>query len=133
MPNDDDRGKIRNRDHALQVKDFSGLRYGKITPTDIDLFLDFGNEIFIFAEAKYGDSILPLGQRLALERLVDACQEGGIRSYAFIVSHRAQNGEDIDMRKAIVREYRYKGKWTKERKHTLGYCIGKIREKNGLE
>ena len=34
-----DRGKIRNRECAGQLKDFSGLRFGKITPTDIDGFV----------------------------------------------------------------------------------------------
>ena len=63
---------IRNRDYMRQIKDFSGLRFGKISPTDIDGFLDFGNSLFIFVEMKHGDTRIPYGQKLALTRLCDA-------------------------------------------------------------
>ena len=56
---------IRNRDYMRQIKDFSGLRFGKISPTDIDGFLDFGNSLFIFVEMKHGDARIPYGQKLA--------------------------------------------------------------------
>lgn len=68
-----ERGVIRNREYAKQLKDFSGLRYGKITPTDIDGFLDFGDQLFVVVEGKHAGSAIQTGQRLALERLVDAC------------------------------------------------------------
>ena len=62
---------IKNRENAAKIKDFGSLRWGKISPTDIDGFIEIGNEKFIFIECKYGDSELPTGQRIALERLVD--------------------------------------------------------------
>ena len=62
-------GIFRNREYAKQLKSFSGLRFGKITPTDIDGFLDFGNNVYVFIETKHGDAPLPYGQKLALERL----------------------------------------------------------------
>lgn len=74
--NDSERGKIRNREH-VPVKDFSGLRYGKITPTDIDGFVEFKDKIFILLELKFGDSVLKYGQRTALERGCDAWGEQG--------------------------------------------------------
>jgi hypothetical protein len=109
--NDADRGKIRNRTYAQQIRDFSGLRYGKITPTDIDAFLDFGNRIFVFIESKHGTAPLPYGQRLALERLCDACQSAHIESLLLIASHNTS--DDINVSDLLVKQYRYKQKWSK--------------------
>ena len=104
---DEQRGIIKNRNYATQIKDFSGLRYGKITPTDIDGFIDFGNKLFIFMETKFKESLLPYGQRLALERLVD----NGTVAYSLgIISEHETNG-DIDMANCIVREIRWKKVW----------------------
>lgn len=59
---DRQRGIIRHRRRRLQVNDFSVLRYGRITPTDIDGFLDFGGRAFVFIELKHGDvPAMPLG------------------------------------------------------------------------
>ena len=49
---DADRGKIRDATLIDRLRDFSGLRYGRITPTDIDAFMEFGNKAFVFIEAK---------------------------------------------------------------------------------
>jgi hypothetical protein len=105
----DDRGKIRNRNHALQIKDFSRLRYGKITPTDIDFYIDFGDKVSVLGELKHGNSELPVGQRLALERLVDDIQRGGKRAYGLISRHWTSG--DIDVGLTEVSEFRYKYEW----------------------
>ncbi len=106
-----DRGVIKNRDYKQKIADFSGLRYGKITPTDLDCFIDFGNKLFVFVEAKYGNSPLSYGQNLALERLCDACYQpaNGRYSVAFVVSHTS--AQDIDMATTVVTKYRWEGKW----------------------
>ncbi len=106
-----ERGVIRNRDYKQKIADFSGLRYGKITPTDLDCYIDFGNKLFVFVEAKYGDSQLSYGQNLAIERLCDACHQPsqGRYSVAFVVSHSSD--DDIDMASTVVTKYRWFGKW----------------------
>ena len=109
--NDDKRGVIRNREFAQQIRDFSGLRYGKITPTDIDAFMDFGNQAFVFIEAKHGDAPLPYGQRLALERLCDATAKAGIKALVLIARHDTQ--DDIDFAALPVSQIRLNGKWRK--------------------
>ena len=46
-----ERGKIRNRDQAQQIRDFSGMCFrGTITPTDIDGYFEINNELFVFME-----------------------------------------------------------------------------------
>lgn len=106
---DVDRGKIRNRAVASQLRDFSGLRWGKITPTDFDGVIDFQNRIFIFIETKYGGTGLPTGQRLALARVCDAVQASGKEAIVFITEHNSSG--DIIMSESIVTEYRYLGDW----------------------
>ena len=102
---------IRNPEWAAMLKDFSGLRYGRITPTDIDAFIDFGDKAFIFVEAKYGSSPVPTGQSLALQRLCDACWKAGKESVLFIVEHSTKTGELIDLANLPVRTMRWRGKW----------------------
>ncbi len=103
-----ERGVIRNRKYAQQIRDFSKLRFGKITPTDIDAFLDFQDKVFIFIESKYKDSQLPYGQRLALERLADSTWKSGKHTLLIIASH-VKDG-DIEYSSCMVRELRWQGK-----------------------
>jgi len=104
-----ERGVIRNRAFAQQIRDFSGLRFGNITPTDIDAFIEVADRTFILMESKHGTSPLPLGQRLALERLVDACFEAGKDAILFILTHNTR--EDIDYANCQVIKYRYEKVW----------------------
>lgn len=105
----DNRGTFRNREYAQQLKIFEGLRFGKITPTDIDAFLDFNDKVFIWIEVKHGVSSLPFGQRLALERLCNACTFAGKRSFVLVAHH--QSNDDIDVASLPVTSYYYRGKW----------------------
>lgn len=105
-----ERGRIRNKDFKRQIFDMSGLRYGKITPTDIDGFMDFGDKLFIFFESKHGDSGMSYGQNLAFERIVDACQSKGRESVGFVLSHHADTDE-IDVASLLVVKYRNGFAW----------------------
>jgi hypothetical protein len=104
----EDRGKIRNREYAQILHDMSGLRWGKITPTDIDAFLDFGNKAFVFIESKFKGKALTGGQKIALERLVDACS---VPTILIVVEHECKAGEDIDMGSLFVTQYRLHKRW----------------------
>jgi len=44
------RGTIRNATSALQLRDYSGLCWDRITPTDIDGLIDFGGRAFVLFE-----------------------------------------------------------------------------------
>lgn len=109
------RGTARSRAYVAQVHDFSGLRWGTITPTDIDGFVEFGNEVFVFIEAKYENTELPDGQRLALERLCDACAAGGKLALLIVATHNCAAGVDIDVAALHVSKYRSRGKWRTKR------------------
>ena len=114
--NDCERGKIRNREYASQLRDFSGLRFGRITPTDIDGFMDFNNKAFVFIEAKHGVALPKTGQRLALERVCDACESAGKSTLVLVASHT--DAGDIQFASIPVAFIRHKGKWRTPRKPT---------------
>lgn len=98
-----DRGIINNRERARQIIDYSGLRYGKIIPTDIDGFIDFGNKLFIYLEFKYGEAEFVTGQRLAIERAVKASR---VPCYALLCRHNISDPKtDIDAAIATVDIY----------------------------
>lgn len=106
------RGLIINRERARQLRDYSGLRFGDITPTDIDGVIEYQNKAYVIYEFKLVNAIVPFGQRLALERLTDDL-ESRKPTLCIIASHNELNcDEDIDAANASVTEYRLKGEWT---------------------
>lgn len=85
------------------------MKFGTITPTDIDGLIEYHNKYFIFIETKYKTGEVPHGQKLALERLCDATQRSGKPSLLMICTHESKG--DIDVGETIVSEYRYKYCW----------------------
>ena len=107
------RGLINNRARAKQLRDYSGLRFGNITPTDLDGVIEYHNKAYLILELKYEDPELYLGQRLALERITDDL-EYRKPTLCIIASHYQHNpSKDIDAANASVTEYRLKGEWIK--------------------
>ena len=125
-----ERGVIEHEERARQIRDFSGLRYGNITPTDIDGLIDFKNRIFVVFELKYMDAKTPFGQHLAIERIVDIVQETGRVSIGIIGRHEHHDvNEPIDCANADLVEYRWLGEWREpKRKITVKQAIDKITE-----
>lgn len=104
-------GGILHRKRIGQVKDFAGLEWGSITPTDIDMSLDFQGKLFVFVDFKYKDAPFPDGQRKHLEYLVDAIAKGGAKAVACVAIHGQEIGQDIACKSAIVESRYYLGKW----------------------
>lgn len=108
----DNRGSITNPARARQLRDYTGLRFGAITPTDIDGFIEYQDKAHIFIELKYKDAPFPFGQRLAYERLVDDIAKTGKPVLCIIALHQVSDPSmDVDVAKAMVGEYRWKGEW----------------------
>jgi len=111
------RGSINNRGRAKQLIDFSGLRFGNITPTDSDWppmqgGIEYGNKLYVFAEFKLGTAKMPYGQRLFHERHTDDLERSGKPTLCIIASHNKYDpNEDIDAANTSVTEYRLKGEW----------------------
>ena len=111
---DDNRGKIQNRERARQIIDFSGIRYGNITPTDLDGFFEKGNKTFVFYEYKLPEAEMPNGQRLALMRLVDGLSTAGKSAVLFLCRHNEYNPKaDVKAEQAIVEAIYWNKVWHK--------------------
>jgi hypothetical protein len=105
-------GVIRHRTRSLQVNDFRNLRYGKITPTDIDGALEFNGKLFIFIEAKFIGTPIGRGQELFLERITDSLTfKPQHFAYAIIADHHHPSDEDVDFSNMTVRTIRQNGRW----------------------
>lgn len=113
-------GAVRNREHATRVRDFRGLRFGRggrISPGDIDALLEFRGKLYVFIEGKTRGGSLTDGQRRAYESLTDRCmQPPDAYAVTFVVDCMDGLGEDgnpidLDYAAALVRTYRWRGKW----------------------
>ena len=111
------RGAIQYRERAKQLRDYSGLQFGNITPTDIDGLIEYHNKAYIIIELKFKDAILPAGQRLALERMTDDLSKAQKDAICIIGAHTVEPNQDIDVANAIVVEYRWRMNWQLPRQH----------------
>lgn len=128
-----ERGHFRNKEAARTLRNFSGMRWGKVTPTDIDGFVEFGDKAFVVVEAKYKDSPIPYGQGLALERLCDAISEPR-KTLLVICSHDAAVGQEIDLATCQVTRYKSQGRWRDGPTGlTVKALIDKFRKHCGIE
>ena len=113
----ENRGIIQFPDKAKQLIRFDGLRYGSITPTDIDGFAEIHNKATIFIELKYCEFpnriYLPYGQRLALTRTVDDIERSGKLARLFVCSHNIPAPNDVFLKDANVRFIYFKNTWFK--------------------
>jgi hypothetical protein len=103
------RGDVTYKARAQQGRDFTGLRYGNITPTDIDGVIEYHNKCYVFYEAKH-ENAPPMsdGQRMALERICDDLKKP---SLLVLCKHRHPAEQAIDFAVCDVESVRYKGKW----------------------
>ena len=109
---DNNRGKIQNKERAKQIIDFSGVRYGNITPTDIDGYFEKSDKAFVFYEYKLHGVEMPKGQALALTRIVDGLSTAGKDAVLFLCRHEEENpNNDIKASKALVERIYWRGKW----------------------
>ena len=104
------RGTFKNKKKAKRIHDFRGLRWDNITPTDIDLCLDFQDTSFVFGEGKTRGASWEHGQRLALTRVVDACAKGGRRA-VLLLWEDPPGYDDVVVKNQIVKESYRNEKW----------------------
>ena len=75
-----------------QLIDFKGLEVdGYIYPTDIDGLIEYKDSEYILFEVKYGSAEVPLGQKLAIQRLVDDFTKVGKQAVAFVCEHTVRD------------------------------------------
>ncbi|MDB4397745.1 hypothetical protein N9237_05375 [Akkermansiaceae bacterium] len=108
---------IRNSNQVKQTIDFTGIESGKIHPTDIDVVLEFNNEVLILMEVKRKGNKIPTGQRLVLERIANSWHTDKV--VVLYVTHNFKNdNKDIPLKECNV-ESIYLGRVWKESKRQI--------------
>jgi len=106
------RGQIVSPERARQIKDFSGLLFGTITPTDIDGLIEYHDKAYVIIEVKLEGTAIPDGQELALMRLADDLRHTGKSAIFILAEHYVWDVDDpIDVANAIVIKYRMGRRW----------------------
>jgi hypothetical protein len=109
MLNQVPRGAVSNPARAKQQRDFTGLRYGNITPTDIDGSFDYHGKCFVLYEAKHVTAPpMPYGQKLHLER---ECDDHKSPTIVIVFEHSTPADKAIDFAVGKVVEIRLWRKW----------------------
>jgi len=117
------RGIINNKGRARQLRDFSGLRYGNITPTDIDALIEYKDRAYVIVEFKFGEADVPTGQMIALTRLCDDLQNYK-HTILIIARHDYPIEQDINAANSVVEKYRWMKKWNDMRNNP--YTVRKL-------
>jgi hypothetical protein len=117
--------EINNRERLRQVLSFVGMNYKDGWPTDIDVFLEFDKEIFIFADLKLKGTELTTGQERTYRSLTDRL---GDKAIFIIAEHETYNtNDDVIVANSRVINYRWQNKWEKpERPIMLKEAIDKF-------
>lgn len=77
-----------------QLIDFKGLEVdGYIYPTDIDGLIEYKDSEYILFEVKYGSAEVPLGQKLAIQRMIDDFTKVGKQAVAFVCEHTVRDAD----------------------------------------
>lgn len=101
---------IRNPKKMKQINNFSGLCFGENRyPTDVDAYMEFGGQLYVFVEVKARGANCAYGQEKALVRLVDIV--GRSRPALLIYAEHTEDGPEVDVGGAKVARYRSRREW----------------------
>lgn len=128
------RGAIAHRARARQLHDFTGLRWGRITPMNLDGSIDFKDKAFVWFDTKLDNAPLHAGERLHLERLASRVERSGCPAIVLIARHHEVDpDDDIDAAACTVTEFFYRGEWREpQRKLSLREAIDSFLASVGL-
>lgn len=105
--------EIQNRSRARQLIDFANIRIGeKGMPTDCDGLIEYHDKAYVLFEVKHGAKELPVGQRLALERMCDDFARIKKPAVLIVAEHDVDDPEvDIDAAACVVRKFYFRHRW----------------------
>jgi len=111
------RGTIKYKKRYKQLISYEGLeRHRKITPMDIDGFIDYAGNAFFYMECKhesiYFEKGLEPGQKKAIENLIESHRIAGNLASAIIFTHHCNPDEIIIAKDMMVREIYFEHKWS---------------------
>lgn len=127
------KSKIKNPSRMKQLIDFKGLELDcGIYPTNIDGLIEYHDSEYIILEVKHKRANVPIGQKLAMQRMIDDFYKVGKRAIAIVCEHTVDD-TDKPIIAAIyyVREFYYGGehRWRPpENKMTVRQLIDGFRK-----
>jgi len=90
------RDEVQNQEKFKQRILFEGLiRKDRITPTDIDGFIDYKGKAFVFLEAKTGEADMKYGQKLAYINLIQTLKKAGTDAICILFKHNTPSHQHI--------------------------------------
>ena len=96
-------GTIKFRDRIKQIISFIGIvRRRGVRPMDIDGFIDYKGNSFVYIEEKLDGIDIEKGQKEALEHVVNSHTTAGNVSCAVLFKHNTPKNEDVIMKDAQV-------------------------------
>lgn len=118
-------GKIKSARIRRQILDMSKLKWGNVTPTDLDIVLEFRHKLLIIGELKFhntvryekvGDRVeftagVQRGQMLAIERICDSWHFDTFNdvqrfAYGVLLEHNVRDtNKEIQAHRTIVMAY----------------------------
>ena len=95
--------EINNRNRFKQIHNFTKIqRLRGIMPTDIDGFIDYGGNAFVYLEGKVEGQDLSMGQRIALERVVRSHWKANHPTIAIVYEHNIPYYEEVMVHECLV-------------------------------
>lgn len=122
------RGEVYSEELFEQKLLFSGMTYHRnISPTDIDLFLEFNGNLFIYGECKRSPAKLTTGQEKALTHLVNSHIKAGNMAIALFFQHEVNAPEPVYIKDLPVISYYFNSHWQRpNEKLTVHELINKV-------
>jgi hypothetical protein len=101
---------IKYPERIKQVIDFTGLGSWNLSPSDIDMTLEFDNKYLFLFELKLVWVKVPIGQKLLLERICNCWQKTNDECFVLYCEHNTSTDEIVSVNNTWIQSIYYKGK-----------------------
>jgi hypothetical protein len=113
--------------------DFTGVQNRAIHPSDIDGVLEFDDKYLFLIEMKFIATDIPTGQKMMLERIINAWEESGRIGAILKVEHKFRDEEiDVPLHLCFVTKVYSNKKWLKIKPQQFLKYLNRIGKKHKI-
>ena len=124
---------IKNSKRIKQSMDFTSVQNRAIHPSDIDGILEFDDKYLFIIEMKFFRTNIPTGQKLVLQRIIDAWQETKRIGAIFKVEHKfTDDNIDVPLNLCFVTKIYSNKKWTKIKPQPFVKYLNRVGKKHKI-
>lgn len=124
---------IKNSKRIKQSMDFTGVQNRAIHPSDIDGVLEFDDKYLFLIEMKFIATDIPTGQKMMLERIINAWEESGRIGAILKVEHKFRDEEiDVPLHQCFVTKVYSNKKWLKIKPQPFLKYLNRIGKKHKI-